>query len=85
MPKKTVTKVEWKEHKVWQKLLYPFRIPKGLDDDDRHIFNEIYIDVTSSAPSFDSPEAALSNVFEEVLKEFPKRKKLKFLILGQEN
>lgn len=82
MAKKLLTKEVWGKHKVWEKPFYPFRIPNGLDDDDRRIFREIYIDVTSSAPSFDKPEATLSNVFEEILKEFPKTKKIKVLDFG---
>jgi len=72
----------WQKHKLWEKPIYPFRVPQGLDDDDRRIFSEIYIDVTGSAPSFDTPEATLGNVFEEVLKEFPKGKKIKVLDFG---
>jgi len=77
MPKKT-----WGKHRLWEKPLYPFRIPQGLDDDDRRVLAEIYVDVTGSAPSFDAPESTLSNVFSEVLKEFPKTKKVKVLDFG---
>ncbi|HXM47883.1 MAG TPA: class I SAM-dependent methyltransferase [Pyrinomonadaceae bacterium] len=72
----------WAKHRVWEKPLYPFRVPSGLDDDDRRLLTEIYIDVTGSAPSFDTPESTLSKVFEEVLKEFPKTRKIKVLDFG---
>ena len=54
----------WTKHKLWEKPLYPFRIPTGLDDDDRRLLSEIYIDVTGSAPSLDTPESTLRSVFE---------------------
>ena len=83
MPKKTPTTREiWEKHTVWQKPLYPFRIPTGLDTNDKQTFAEIYIDVTGSAPSFDTPGSYLSNVFEELLKKFPKTKKLQILDFG---
>lgn len=82
MAEETTAKKPWEKHKVWEKPLYPFRIPKGLDDQDRRIFSEIYIDVSGSAPSFDTPEGTLSNVFELVLKEFPKTRKLNVLDFG---
>jgi hypothetical protein len=80
-PNKPSPTAAWNEHKVWEKPLYPFRTKKGLDDEDRLILTEVYIDVTGSAPSFDSPEATLSGVFDEVLREFS-RKKLTVLDLG---
>lgn len=72
----------WTKHKLWEKPLYPFRVPTGLDDDDRRLLLEIYIDVTGSAPSFDTPESTLKSVFEEVLGEFPKSKKIRVLDFG---
>ena len=72
----------WTKHKLWEKPLYPFRVPTGLDDDDRRLLSEIYIDVTGSAPSFDTPESTLRSVFEEVLGEFPKSKKIRVLDFG---
>ena len=83
--KKATTTAAWDKHKIWEKPLYPFRIPKGLDDEDRRMLTEVYIDVTGSAPSFDTPEpstSTLGNVFEEVLREFPKSKKLTILDFG---
>jgi hypothetical protein len=82
MADETTAKKPWEKHKVWEKPLYPFRIPIGLDDDDRRVFTEIYIDVTGSAPSYDTPEVTLGNVFEEALNEFPKSKKIKVLDFG---
>jgi hypothetical protein len=78
--KKTPT-AAWDKHKIWEKPLYPFRTPQGLDDEDRRVLTEVYIDVTGSAPSFDTPEATLSGVFDEVLRELP-RKKLTILDFG---
>jgi hypothetical protein len=46
---------QWKKHKLWEKPLYPFRVPYQKDEDDKQIFREIYVDVTISAPSFDEP------------------------------
>jgi SAM-dependent methyltransferase len=80
--KKPTAKEVWATYKIWEKPLYPFRIPKGLDDDDRRILSEIYFDVTGSAPSFDTPESTLSNVLDETLKDLPKRKKYKVLDFG---
>jgi len=77
-------KKPWEKHKLWEKPLYPFRVPIGLDDNERRNFKEIYFDVTGSVPSFDTPTSAttLGKVFEEVIKECPKRKKLKVLDFG---
>jgi len=36
----------WTKHKLREKPLYPFRVPTGLDDDDRRLLSEIYFDVT---------------------------------------
>jgi hypothetical protein len=83
--KKPSTTAAWDKHKIWEKPLYPFRTPKGLDDEDRRLLTEVYIDVTGSAPSFDTPESStstLGNAFEEVLREFPKTRKLNVLDFG---
>jgi hypothetical protein len=83
--KKKATPTAWDKHKIWEKPLYPFRTPMGLDDEDRRMLAEVYIDVTGSVPSFDTPEpstSTLGNAFEEVLKEFPKKRKLNILDFG---
>ena len=83
--KKKATSAAWDKHKMWEKPLYPFRTPQSLDDEDRRMLKEVYIDVTGSAPSFDTPESAtstLGNAFEEVLREFPQSRKLNVLDFG---
>jgi hypothetical protein len=83
--KKKAAPTVWDKHKIWEKPLYPFRTPLGLDDEDRRMLAEVYIDVTGSVPSFDTPETAtstLGNAFEEALKEFPKSRKLTILDFG---
>lgn len=71
---KPTSKATWDKHKVWEKPLYPFRIRNGLDYEERCTFKEIYIDVTDSAPSFESPKESLSRVFGEILQEFGNKK-----------
>jgi 2-polyprenyl-3-methyl-5-hydroxy-6-metoxy-1,4-benzoquinol methylase len=73
---------QWNKHKLWEKPLYPFRVPYQRGD-DRQSFREIYIDVTISAPSFDQPGKTLSEVFDKILsEEFSGRKKLLVLDFG---
>lgn len=65
---------QWKKHKIWERSHYPFRIPFGKDENDRQQYQEIYFDVTLSAPSFDEPGKLMVSVFNQVLEDIKKQK-----------
>jgi hypothetical protein len=67
---------------MWESPKYRFRIPLDPDDDGHGELKEIAIDVTGSAPSFESPRRRLGGVFEKLFAEYGAKRALKILDLG---
>ena len=69
-------------HLVWKSPIYKFIIDGELDENEEQICKEIYINVTNSAPPFESPEDVLSNILNQVISLCPKKQKPLILDFG---
>jgi SAM-dependent methyltransferase len=52
---------------MWDSPIYKLNQPIGVDHEGSHIYKQIVIDVTNSAPPFDSPGKILSAALDQVL------------------
>jgi len=67
---------------MWESPRYGFRVPVDSDDDGHGDLKELVIDVTGSAPSFDSPRRRLGSAFERLFASYPDKRPFKVLDLG---
>jgi SAM-dependent methyltransferase len=58
---------------IWTSPVYKFIFPYETADYDERTFKEILIDVTNSAPTFDSTRNTMGRVLDEVLKLFSRK------------
>lgn len=61
---------------IWINSIYKFIIEHGWDENEERIYKEIFIDVTDSVPSFDSPMETLGAVLDKTMNEFEKKQPL---------
>lgn len=54
---------------MWESSIYRLNQPAGKDEDGNHVYKQIVIDVTRSAPSFATPGKALTGALEYTLAE----------------
>ncbi len=52
---------------MWESPIYRFNVAAGIDRDGKQLYKQVVVDVTRSAPSFDSPGKTLAKALQQAL------------------